>query len=85
LTHFQKITSTLAPNDRNRTTYETLRLEKCETMDTVHNMSYIKGLAIMNEGKLNLYTTNTPNPFKLASYEHTIAGHLNALYTHVQA
>jgi len=54
-------------------------------MDTVHNMSYIKGLAIMNEGKLNLYTTNTPNPFKLASYEHTIAGHLNALYTHVQA
>jgi len=67
--YFQKIYSTLSPNYRNRSTYETLCLEKCETMDTVHNMSCINGLAIMNEGKLNLYPTNAPNTFKLASYE----------------
>jgi len=34
-------------------------------------MSRIKGLAIMNEGKLNLYLTNAPNSLKSASYERT--------------
>jgi len=37
---------------------------------------------------INLYPTNAPDPFKPASYERTISvrcGHLNALYSHVQA
>ena len=34
------------------------------------------------------YPTNAPDPFKLASYEHTKwvrCGHLNAAHSHVQA